>query len=192
MTARHRRPRLRPFLLALVFLPAQAEAHGPLHEVIARMTELIAADPDNAQLHVQRGDLRRQHQEWAEAEADFARAALLDPGLADVLLGRAALLLDQGKAEDAEHTVTAFLEKMPASIAGLLLRSRCRDALGRPVEAAADLDAVLAIATDPWPDVYLDRAALLRKAGAEHLDRALSGIDEGLKKCGLLLTEAAA
>lgn len=173
---------------ALAISGLTSQAHGPLSELIVTVTDQLKADPNNAKLYLERSDLYRRHQEWEAAESDLANAAAHDASLPEIKLTRAALLLDRGKAQEAEKEVTSFLEKSPSNISGLWLRSKCREALGQHAEAATDLDLMLKSITEPWPDVYLDRAILWQKAGTEHFEHALKGLEDGIAKCGPLLT----
>ena len=173
---------------ALAISSLTAQAHGPLSELIVTVTDRLKADPTNAKLYLERSDLYRRHQEWDAAETDLAAAAAHDASLPEIKLTRAALLLDRGKAQEAEKEVSSFLEKSPLNVSGLWLRSKCREALGLHTEAATDLDIMLKSVVEPWPDVYLDRAILWQKAGAEHFEHALKGLEEGIAKCGPLLT----
>lgn len=183
-------PSVRFGALALAFatwccavLPAAG--HGDLHEQIDDVTRQIAREP-TAALHWRRGELHREHEEYAEALADYQKAAELDPTLAEVELGRGKALLSVGRPGDARAALDRFLAAKPGHAAGLEFRGRALAALGKTREAIADFDQALARAEEPVPETFIERSALHRAAGDSAA--ALKGLDEGIVRLGPILT----
>src|SRR5688500_347410 len=73
-------------------LPSAGFAHGDLHEQIEVVTRELLAAPLDGALYFRRAELRRAHEEWAEAVKDYdeAEALAVDPHA--VRLGRAKAL----------------------------------------------------------------------------------------------------
>src|ERR1044072_144612 len=95
---------------AMLCVPCLAFGHADIETQIAAVTERIEKEPLNAELYLKRGELQRMHANWQEAEADYSRAAKLNPKLATVELARGNMLLDSGRAELAKEAFDRFLE----------------------------------------------------------------------------------
>jgi tetratricopeptide (TPR) repeat protein len=174
----------------LLALPA-AQAHPDLDWQISQMTTRIEADPRDAQLYLQRGELHRQHRDWSAAEADFLRARALQPDLAVVDFHIGQLKLDADLPKKAKQALDRFLAKEPDHARALVARARALARLGQPLAAVRDYDRALqAHGKDhrPEPTYYLERARALADAGPEHLDTAVKGLDEGLERLGQPVT----
>lgn len=66
---------------------AHLRGHGGLHEAIEAVSAVIARSPGDAALFLRRAELRRLHQDWQAAEADYAHALALQPELHGVKYG---------------------------------------------------------------------------------------------------------
>ena len=172
--------------LWLLLLPASLHADPEHGSRIRRLTREIAAAPGQASLYLRRGTLERERR-------DFERAAALEPELDGLELARAQLWLEAGRAERARATLDRLLVREPGNAHALVLRGRACAALGDPLAAAAELGAALRQIETPTPELYLERAALLRRAGEPQLAAALAGLDEGIARLGpaYALVEAA-
>ncbi len=168
--------------LVLALCPLVAVAHGDLHERIDAISARLQADPANATLYLERGELRRQHGEWVEAIDDFAAAEGLDPKLDGVELARGRTLMASHDWLAACTALNRHVQRHPDHAAALLLRARCRLAIGDYRAAVADFDRGIAQCPDPQPDDFLDRANALLALGSA--DAALRGLDEGLARLG--------
>ena len=168
--------------ICVALLPSFAYAHEGLHEQIAAITAKIKRDPKNASLYLQRGELHRLHRDWARAAADYDRAEHLQPGLQIVDLARGKMLFDSGKLQRAKLKLDHFLTMQPAHYEGLITRARVLAKLGDRVNAAKDFTQALSLSSAPEPELYLERA------GVQHVDEALRGLDEGINKLGPLVT----
>ena len=168
--------------LFVALCPLLAAAHGDLHERMAAITARLKVDPTNAALHLQRGELERQHGEMGAALDDFTTAAKLDPGLdgVDLALGRAHYAVHDWPA--ASTALSRHLARHPDHAAALLLRARCLVAVGDHRRALMDFDRGIALCADPQPDDYLDRSAAFLALG--QTDDALRGLDEGVMRLG--------
>jgi tetratricopeptide (TPR) repeat protein len=176
-------------VICVALLWSFAQAHEGLHEQILAMTAKIKRDPKNASLYLQRGELHRLHREWTRAAADYDRAARLQPDLTIVDLARGKMLFEAGRLQRAKLTLDRFLSHQPRHYEGLLTRARVLAKIGSRSDAIKDFSQVLALAesSTPDPELYLERAQVT--AGDEvRIAEALSGLDEGIKRLGPLVT----
>ena len=177
------------FCCWLVFLTSLALAHDDLHEQIARATQQIRKDPRNPELYLKRGELHRAHRDWTKALADYNRAARLAPTLAKVNFHRGRMLLEAGRLWPAKTALDHFLGRETRHGEAFLTRARVLQQLGEHRRAANDYTRALALLSGAKPDYYLERAkAQFAVNGAESIDEALGGLDEGIVKFGPLVT----
>ncbi|HXG62702.1 MAG TPA: tetratricopeptide repeat protein [Planctomycetota bacterium] len=160
--------------------------HEDLELQIAELTRRMEREGASAELYYRRAELHRFHEDWPAARADYDRAERLDPGLAEVDLGRGRMWLGAGSPDRAEAALVRFLSRRPDHAGALLERARARRALGRPAEAARDYTRALARLPDPKPDFFLERARAQEEAG--DLAGALAGLEEGMKRLGRIVT----
>lgn len=165
-----------------------ARGHADLLLQIEDMTKQIAKTPNDAELYLRRGELRRAHAEWEEAFLDYDRAAALAPNLATLDLVRGRLFLDSGWPLSARACLDRVLLRQPNHVEALLLRGRACARLHLLLSAADDFDRAIALYPEPSPDLYIERAEVLAAAGPEYLVRALAGLDDGVRKLGPLVT----
>jgi tetratricopeptide (TPR) repeat protein len=183
-------------LAAVLAAPPALRAHGELLIRIAAVTKQIEHATNDisgrqlAQLHLDRGELYRQDQNWAAAEADYARATQLNPEL-PVAFYRAKLLTDAGRLEAARALFNQVIARSPTNGEAFLGRARVLAALGRRPEAIADYQRGLELLASPGPEVFLELAQTLKAAG--RTGEALDTLDAGLRNAGpviALQTEA--
>lgn len=163
-------------------LIAPASPHEGLDEQIGRLTAQIAREPRDARLYLRRGELHRLHRAWNAASADYAQAARLAPGLAEVRLARARLALDGGRPGAALAEVDAFLAAHPDAPAGLSCRAETLTRLGRTRAAVEAWTALIRVADAPSPEHYLARAEA--QSGLGRPEEALAGLEEGMVRLG--------
>src|ERR1043166_1162814 len=168
--------------------PAPASGHADIEAQIAAMNERIQKEPANPDLYLKRGELHRLHMNWQEADADYDRAAKLDPKLATVALARGNMLLESGRLGEAKAAFDRFLERYPDHANAHILRAQTLMKLGKPKEAVEDYTAAIAALPSPAPEFYIERAQASASQGTDHLDEALRGLDEGRKKLGFVIT----
>ena len=135
--------RLASCLALLSLIPGVLHAHGDLHEQIEAITARIDNDPDNAELYLKRGELRRAHREWAAAQADFDRVASMNPALDTVELSRGLLWMEMGEVAQAEKALRRFLSNHPDHVVALAAHGRAVVRLGRFREGAAQFTGAL-------------------------------------------------
>jgi len=169
-------------------LPSPSAAHGPTHHAIEEISARIESGGSSAGDFLRRGELYRVEREWDAAERDYDRAAQLDPGLPEVAVGRAALYLDRGWPDRAKAAIDRLLCNHPDHSGALRIRAMASVALGRPLEAARDLDRRIAVVPRPTPDHYIERARLLAGCGERFLTRAVRGLDEGIARLGPIVS----
>ncbi len=178
------------FLIGICFLFClnSAFGHGPLDEQIADVTKEIRQNPNNPHLFLKRGELHHFHEDWPAALADFDTAARLDPKLSLVDLYRSKTLLAAGRPQDAKAALDRFFVDNPNHVEGLLTRARTLVRLGQFEAAASDFTKVIEFAETPAPEFFIERAQALQSAGETFYPAALSGLDEGLRKIGPVVT----
>jgi tetratricopeptide (TPR) repeat protein len=188
LIAASRANRLFAAILAPWAIHASLFAHGDLHEQIEALTAQIEQAPSNAELHLRRGELHQVHGDWPAARADYDKAATLAPGLPGVDLARGRLYFAVGAFGDARKVLDRFLAAAPHHVEGRITRARVLRSTGEPMAAVADFTRAIADSTQPDPDFYIERAEALAAAGHDHLEEALQGLDEGLKRLGYPVT----
>ena len=169
----------------LLTLPRNARGHGEVHIRINALTRQIETN-QTPQLYLDRGDLHRQDQNWAAAEADYATASELDPGLIGVTFCRARLLADSGRLEEARRLFGQALEQTPANGEPLIGRARVQVRLHQPQAAIADYQRGLELLSQPAPEYFVELAQTLAAEG--QAKQALRALDRGIEKLGPVLT----
>lgn len=173
--------------LASLSVP-RAQAHGDMHLQIVEVTKQIEQTPKKAELYLRRGELSRAHQDWDSAQADYDRAQALDPHLAGIDFARGSLFLEANWLQSAQVALDRFLAQSTNHVEALVARARTLVKLNQPVPAARDYGRALAFATEPRPDLYIERALALSAGDKPALAEALQGLDEGIRKLGPLIT----
>jgi tetratricopeptide (TPR) repeat protein len=173
------------FLLVTGIAAPNAQAHGDLHERILSVSREIAATP-TAVLHLKRGELYHDHEDYRQALADFDRAEELNPSLDAVRYARGRTLFKSGQLAEARAALDIYLEKKPMHADAFLLRARVLSAQKHYAEAVRDFDRNLALTAQPLPECFLERAEALLATGEKR--SALASLDEGIRRLGNLVT----
>lgn len=160
---------------------AEARAHGELHPRIEAITREMAPGP-TAELFLRRGELYRLDGNFSAALADYESAEQLDPGLATVALCQGRALFEAGHPGPARRALDEFLRRQPDHVAGFLLRARVQARLGARREAVADYGRAIALADEPRPEPFAERAEIQMALGEPAA--ALDGLTAGLAKLG--------
>ena len=168
--------------------PERALGHADLLLQIEDVTRLIAQNPNDAELYLRRGELRRAHVEWELAEQDYQKALALKPGLPVVDLLRGRLFLDAGWPLTARAHLDRFLSGHTNHVEAFILRGRAWSRLNLRLKGAADFDRAIEFSPEPGPDLFVERAHVLASEGPAHFARALQGLDDGIRKLGPLVT----
>ena len=170
-------------LLLALLSATLLSAHPDIEEALTRLSARLAASPRDAALYLERGELYAQHEDWPSAEANYLRAAELDPRLPRLALARGALALATGHPDEACTWLEHALAAAPADPAALVLRARARAKLGDRSAAVADYSAAFRVLASPAPELFLERAALF----ASPAD-ALRSLDEGIARLGPVMS----
>lgn len=166
------------FLPLLLLATVPLRAHPEIEAGLSRLNALIASDPRDANLYLERGELYARHREWVQAEANYLAAAEIAPHHAGVFRARGALALEQGKPAEAKEFTGESLRLEPGDASCRILRARALAALGEKSAALADYDLAFAAVRTPSPDLILERAALLDPA------IAVRALDEAMERIG--------
>lgn len=163
---------------------AGAKAHDEPSTQIAALTSQIAAEPGNAILYLRRAELHRLDRELPDALADYARARRLDSGLVIADLGEGRALLDANRPGEARRLLERYVRARGSDPAGRLELARAFVRLQETNAADAQYGQAIALAREPRPDVYFERARFLRAAG--RLPAAIRVLDDGIARLGPL------
>jgi tetratricopeptide (TPR) repeat protein len=169
-------------------VPQRADAHAELILQIEMVTKEIQQDPQNAELYVRRGHLRREHLEYEAAYADFERANELAPDPANIDFYRGRLFFDWGWPLSARACLDRLIARNPKHAQGFTWRARALTKLNQPLAAARDYDQAIALSPEVGPDLFVERAQMLMAVGPEQFAAALKGLDDGIKQLGPLVT----
>ena len=167
-------------VIALLSFTSPSFAHGDLHDSIDAVSQVIARSPGDASLFLRRAELHRLHKDLTAAEADYAKAGELEPGLDAVGLGLAQLRLAQGRERDALRLLDGFLAKQPRHSEGRALRAEILEKRG--VWKKADADLAAAVAFSPEPHYATQRAQFLVRRGQP--EAAARCLDEASRRRG--------
>ena len=163
---------------------AGAKAHDEPINQIAVLTWQIAADPGNAVLYLRRGELYRLDRKLPDALADYARARRLDPGLVIADLGEGRALLDANRPGEARRLLERYVRARGNDPEGRLDLARAIVRLHETNAADAEYARAIAVAPEPRPDLYFERARFLQAAG--RLPEAIRALDDGIARLGPL------
>ncbi len=169
---------------ALLAGPGPLVAHERIHVQIAALDRMIAGQPLDAGLHMQRGEMHRMLGHRDAARRDYERSLELDPGLTAVHLCEGRLWLDESLPDRAIVALDRYIAAHPADPAGRTVRARALALRGRHAQAAAEFDRAIALENEagrrPQPDLYLEMARALVAAGDANRAAALTVLEDGL------------
>jgi serine/threonine protein kinase/Tfp pilus assembly protein PilF len=118
--------------------------------------------PEVASDHVTCARILRQLEKYPEAEAAYEAALKVNPGDAEAQLGRARLLLDQGRYDEAARSLDRYLEQGKPSAEVYRLRGLARAWLGEFPRAVEDYTRALALQADSRTHAYRGWAYLFQ------------------------------
>ena len=166
----------------------RAHAHADLIPQIEDVTRQIERDPRNIDLYVRRGELYRTHAEWDKALADFDTILTLEPTNRWVDLAKGRLMADASWLLTAKAYLDRFIAGQPNHAEALTSRARVLTRLNLHLSSANDYDGAIRLSPEPIPELFIERAQTLGAYGPVFLDRAIEGLDEGIKRLGPLVT----
>ena len=178
-------------LLVYVAGPPAACAHEATDRTIKDLSRQIVEAPRDADLYLRRGELYRFRREWSLALLDYNKAEELNSKLHVVALCRGKLFLDMGLPRRARKAVDSFLAEQPSNVRGLVTRAQVQRMLGEHLAAGSDYTRALSLIREPKkprPEYYINRARALVAAGDEHVDTAIRGLEEGIRRLGPIIT----
>lgn len=184
-----KRPRRRGRALVVLWLaayPTWLFAHGELDIRLAAASRAIAAESNNAALYLARGELHREHRDWPAALADYATAERLDSTLPHLDFLRGRMFADADQLSEAREKLDLHLARRPEDGLAFIERARVLVRQDLRTNAVADFTRGIQLLREPQPEHYIERAQALLADG--HVEAALAGLDEGVKKLGPLVT----
>jgi predicted Zn-dependent protease len=167
---------------ASIIVAAMLIAHPGVDERVEGISRQIAADPDDAELYLRRGELHTEDGHFHAARHDFRRAERLDPSGVRVHLFRGAMWLEAGDPRRAARELGRFLVAEPHHARARLQRARALAQLGRKQAAVAEVTRALQDAERVDAEPYLFRGRLLHEIG--RTDEALASVDAGIEALG--------
>ncbi|MEM6343998.1 MAG: hypothetical protein AAF927_08960 [Bacteroidota bacterium] len=147
-------------LLAILILPSQKlSAHGPVHELINEVSRKIKADPQNAQLYLERGEYFRLDHNFDASYADLLFAERLDSSLQlDVAFQLAKLFSEHSYPQSGLMYIDKFLAARPQHVKALITRAGIFKQLGQDSLSVRDFSDALHYAQEPRPHHFLEIA----------------------------------
>lgn len=175
-------------LLLMCLRPMHIQAHGDTHGMILAITQELKERPRDPDLYYRRGELYRRHAEWDLAWADYESAAKNAMRDSVLDLSRGLLLAEARWPRSAKGYLDRFLSSSSNNVAALSTRARVHLQLNDLESAMRDYDTALQHATDPRPELYLERCSVLLTNEPPRLAQALEGLEAGIKKLGPVVT----
>jgi tetratricopeptide (TPR) repeat protein len=134
-----------------------------------------------------RAQLRLRWGDAPGALADLDRARSLGAHPSRFALERGLALLQVGEVESAEEQLRGFLERHPGHVQARASRGRALALLGRPADAARELERAIEQSATSTPELHLDRARALLEADAGDPARALESLEQARARLGTLV-----
>ena len=182
------------FWLAFLLLVSRLDSfgHGDAHEGLKKLTESMAASPQDASLVFDRAALYEQHGDFALALADLDQVVKLSPLDQRSIALRARILWLMGKPAEAKVLQHAFLQKYPKQDQVRFEYCRTLADLGEQEEAVRELDGLISGAENPSPDVIAMRLEITESIKETGSLKALSWLNSFLEKHPLPVFQEAA
>ena len=149
---------------------------------MAKIDAELAENPADGRLWYQRAVLEFEHEDFAAAAADFAKAEKFAPGEHAVLWWQGRIFDATGKTNDAKAAMDLYLAKTPDHWGALASRARVLMKLGDTEGALADFRASLANCPDAQPDLVQEVAQAFASHG--QVDEAVGILESGLQRIG--------
>jgi tetratricopeptide (TPR) repeat protein len=160
---------------------------------IREATEGVEREPSSGARWGQLGIVYNAHRYYAQADRCYARAAELEPAVADWPHLRGVLAEERGDAEAAAAYYGAALKRLPTDQAARYRLGNVLLQAGEVEQAERAYGELAAAAPEqPWGAIGLGRVALRRGSNdeaVERFDRALA-IDPGNEQAAYLLASA--
>jgi tetratricopeptide (TPR) repeat protein len=173
--------------LCLGVFPGLLMAHPGIHVALEQADEAIRQAPREASAYLTRGELYREHGEFDRARKDLFRALELDGSLDFCRLSLGKLFLKDRQPEKAAEQLSLYLQKHPGDDAAWALKGQAALARSDFQSALQDYNRAIRTAARPDPRYFLDRAEVHLAQSPDDLERALKGLEEGIKRVGSLV-----
>jgi tetratricopeptide (TPR) repeat protein len=171
-------------LAQLLSLSAGGQAHPPLTSKLQRLDTLIARNPADSELLIQRAQVYSDQGNFERARLDLDRADSLDDSQKSAFT-RAVMLYRKGDLEKSRLQLNRSLEAYPNNMAALEYRARVHRDLGSNSSAIADFEALIKQQDNINPGYYLAAAKLLA-TNDSGIEEALVLLDRGMLRLGLI------
>lgn len=167
---------------SLLCFAAAAVAHPELATQSAQLDDALEEQPASVDLLIRRGDIYRREGNFPAAAEDFSAARQLQPDNPELDFYQGRLLLDMGRAEEADELLSRWITTHPEQATAWSLRGDARMQMNQPLAAAEAYAQAIRLSDRPSPGVYLLQASALHQAGVSHWQKALAVIDSALEK----------
>jgi len=171
-------------IFACLIFSAYAYAHGPIHESIIRVTKEIKANPDSAQLYLQRGQYYQVDDDFDKAFVDFTKARELAPHLQIIDLQFAKLFAVNNYPASGLIYINQYLTNQPENLNGLMSRAAIYTQLGQDSLAILDFEYAISKAENPVPEFYLDISKAVLAADSTNFYDAIKWLQKGEETIG--------
>ncbi|MGI8905733.1 MAG: tetratricopeptide repeat protein [Candidatus Sumerlaeaceae bacterium] len=165
-----------------------ASAHPELIQQIDALTTEIVQQPTSGVLYLRRGELHRLHRDWPSAQMDYEKASSTGADPAGVRLARGRMLTDAGELDRARSELDALASEHPDLSAVHLARAQLLQLTTDSLESVDAWTSAIETASEPRPEWYLSRAALLFEAGSTRVSAAIQGLEEGIARLGPVIS----
>lgn len=174
---------LAPNLVCLnIFLAGISYGHGAYHDVVASLGEELGKNLDDAALHFELAEAHVGHDEWRACLGELVRVEALAPGVYPTGFLRGLALHTGGKEEDAKKELDGFLSANPNHVNALATRGRVLMKLGKPADAAVDLQKAVELSAAKHPEMVVELANCYVELGKPL--EASKSVDAALKLRG--------
>ena len=169
-------------VVSSILLTGRSSGHGAYHDVVAALSSELQRNPNDAALRYKLAEAHAGHEDWRACIREIKLVERLAPSVYPTDFLRGFALHVAGKEDEAKKVLDVFLAGSPRHQDALATRGRVLVKLGRPVEAAADFQKAVDLATVPPPDLIAELATCHAQAGK--IKEACESIDAGLRATG--------
>ncbi|MGL4400640.1 MAG: tetratricopeptide repeat protein [Luteolibacter sp.] len=168
--------------IASLLLTERSSGHGAYHDVVATLSAELQRNPNDAALRYKLAEAHAGHEDWRACSQEIKLVERLAPGIYPTNFLRGFALHLVGQQEEAKKMLDLFLVGSPRHVEALATRGRVLVKLGRPSEAAADLQQAVDLSPVPQPEVIVELATCYAQIGRN--DEAGKTIDAGVEAAG--------
>ncbi len=170
------------FVISSLLLTGRSSGHGAYHDVVAVLSAELRQNPNDAALRYKLAEAHAGHEDWRACNQEIKRVERLAPGIYPTNFLRGLALHIVGREEEAKKMLDTFLAGSPRHVDALATRGKVLVKLGRPSEAAADLQQAVDLSPVPLPEIIVELAICYAQIGKN--DEAGKTIDAGVEAAG--------